>query len=267
MQVLAKPGAPAVLGWLGSDVLRHLTTDANPVLLGVRDNVAHFALDVSGAEAPPAISGRSDEFEFIEPLRIATHLATSDSGTMARAKSVVNWHATHGFCANCGVKTVALPSGIERVCDACGAHHFPRTDPVAIMVVHHGENCLLGRSRRSGSGVYSALAGFIDQGESIEEAVRREVYEEAGIHIGDVRYHSSQPWPYPSSLMIGCIAHALDTDIQMDNKEMADVRWFSRVEVVDALGDIGNRERELRLPGPVAIAHHLLNAWIHDSEA
>ena len=108
---------------------------------------------------------------------------------------------------------------------------------------------------------------FIDQGESIEEAVRREVYEEAGIHIGNVRYHSSQPWPYPSSLMIGCIAQALDTDIQMDNEEMADVRWFSRVEVVDALSDIGNRERELRLPGPVAIAHHLLNAWILGREA
>jgi NAD+ diphosphatase len=262
MQILHKPGVPPTLGWLGPDVLAHLTPGAQPLLLGVRDGVAHFALDVSGPDQPPDAFASADGFEFIEPLRIATHLALEDSGTLAHAKSIVNWHATHRFCAKCGVPTVALPGAKERVCNECGTHHFPRTDPVAIMVVHHQDRCLLGRSRRSGTGVFSALAGFIDQGESIEEAVRREVYEEAGIHVGEVRYHSSQPWPYPSSLMIGCIAHALDTEIFIDEEEMAEVRWFSRDEIVDALGDLSNKERELRLPGPVAIAHHLLNAWV-----
>ena len=264
MQVLSKPGSPPLLGWLGRQALAHLSPGASPVLLGTHEGACHFALDVSGASEPPQLCAPSCGFEFIEPLRIATHLAVADSGIMAHAKSLVDWHARHGFCANCGAKTAARPSSKERVCDACGAHHFPRTDPVAIMLVHDGDNCLLGRSRRSGTGTYSALAGFVDQGETIEEAVRREVMEEAGIHIGEVYYHSSQPWPYPSTLMIGCMAQALDNQIVMDTEEMADVGWFSRDEVVEALGDLHNRDRAFRVPGPVAIAHHLLKAWIGD---
>jgi len=143
---------------------------------------------------------------------------------------------------------------------ACKAEHFPRTDPVAIMVVTDGERCLLGQSRGrlSRTGTYSALAGFVDQAESIEEAVRREVKEEAGIEVGQVRYHSSQPWPFPSSLMIGCHARALTTDIYIDNEEMTDVRWFTRAAVLSALrGD----HPDLHVPAPIAIAHHLIKAW------
>ena len=143
---------------------------------------------------------------------------------------------------------------------ACKADHFPRTDPVAIMVVTDGERCLLGQSRGrlSRTGTYSALAGFMDQGESIEEAVRREVKEEAGIEVGQVRYHSSQPWPFPSSLMIGCHARALTTDIRIDDEEMTDVRWFPRADVLSALR---GEHPHLRVPAPIAIAHHLIKAW------
>ena len=147
-----------------------------------------------------------------------------------------------------------------RNCASCGAEHFPRTDPVVIVVVSDGERCLLGQSwgRLAASKMYSALAGFMDQGESIEEAVAREVWEEAGIRAVDVRYHSSQPWPFPSSLMIGCHAAAATTDIHKDDEEMTDVRWFSRAEVRAALA---GESETLSLPGPFAIAHHLIRSW------
>jgi NAD+ diphosphatase len=150
--------------------------------------------------------------------------------------------------------------GHVRVCGACNSEHFPRTDPVAIMLISDGDRCLLGqaRGRLAGSGMYSALAGFIDQGESIEEAVRREVREEAGVTVGAVSYHSSQPWPFPSSLMIGCLGRALTTDITIDPAEMADVAWFGRADVRAALLQ---EHPTLRVPGPIAIAHHLIKAW------
>ena len=264
MKVLASVGPTPGLAWQARSILEHVADGAEPVLLGVHQEVAHFALDVSGPEDPTSAFKLADDVEFVEPRRIATLLPVAESGTMAHAKSVVDWHHRHGFCASCGGRTVVRSGGKERVCDACGAHHFPRTDPVAIMVVHHGERCLLGSSSRSHTGVYSALAGFIDQGESIEEAVRREVQEEAGIRVGAVRYHSSQPWPYPSSLMIGCIAEALTTDIEMDDEELADVRWFDREAVRDVIESEApeSPDRALRLPGRIAIAHHLLKAWV-----
>ena len=150
--------------------------------------------------------------------------------------------------------------GQVRQCSGCEAQNYPRTDPVVITVVSDGDRCLLGRSRGRGSpsNRYSALAGFVDQGESIEEAVAREVMEEAGIMVRNVRYHSSQPWPFPSSLMIGCHADAATIDISMDEEEMADVRWFHREEVLLAL--TGESEN-LAIPAPIAIAHHLIKAW------
>ena len=154
-----------------------------------------------------------------------------------------------------------LRGGQVRQCSQCETQNYPRTDPVVITVVSDGDRCLLGRSRGRGAPVnrYSALAGFVDQGESIEEAVAREIMEEAGIRISNIRYHSSQPWPFPSSLMIGCHAQAVTTDIAMDEEEMADVRWFQREEVLRALD--GTSE-DLVVPGPIAIAHHLIKAWV-----
>lgn len=262
MKVLAATGSGApTLAWQSREILDHITAGAIPILLGVHEKIAHFALDVSGPTDPIAVFGLDEGVDFVEPRHIAAQLPLPESGTLAHAKSVVDWHDRHGFCANCGARTRSHAGGKERICDVCGAHHFPRTDPVAIMVVHDGDRCLLGRSSRRGSGAYSALAGFVDQGESIEEAVRREVLEEASIRVGEVRYHSSQPWPYPSSLMIGCIAEALSTDIEIDDEELDDVRWFERDAVLAALADPHTPDQTIRLPGPIAIAHHLLKAW------
>ena len=147
-----------------------------------------------------------------------------------------------------------------RQCSKCDAEHYPRTDPVVITVVADNDRCLLGQSRGplSRTNTFSALAGFVDQGESIEEAVAREVMEEAGIGVKNIRYHSSQPWPFPSSLMIGCHADATTTDISIDNEEMIDVRWFQRGDV---LGALEKTSEVLAVPGPIAIAHHLIKAW------
>ena len=194
----------------------------------------------------------------------ATLLSAEDAGIAAQARAQVDWHARHGFCGACGSPTEPLRGGQQRTCRNCGANHFPRTDPVVIVVVTDGERCLLGQShgRLSSMRMFSALAGFMDQGESIEEAVRREVAEEAGIQVGAVRYHSSQPWPFPSSLMIGCHADALTTDLRPDDVEMQAVHWFERATVRRALaGD----DDELRVPASIAIAHHLIRAWAEGS--
>ena len=195
---------------------------------------------------------------------LASSLTTPDAGILAQARSQLDWHRRNSFCAQCGSAMNPERGGQVRRCSACELHIFPRTDPVAIMLIidePDGDRCLLGKGqgRMAQSNFYSALAGFIDQGESIEEAVRREVWEEAGLHVGDVFYHSSQPWPYPSQLMIGCHAIAATTDIHFDEVEMSDVRWFSREEATAALSQSND---ELRVPGPMAIAHHLINAWV-----
>ena len=188
-------------------------------------------------------------------------LAAAETGILAHARSQLDWHARHGFCSVCGPPTDSKRGGQVRECPSCRAQHFPRTDPVVITVVGDAttDRCLLGQSRGrlSRLRMYSALAGFVDQGEAIEEAVAREVMEEAGIHVKNVRYHSSQPWPFPCSLMIGCLAEAATTTIRKD-EEMSDVQWFDRREVLMALEEQSER---LTVPGPIAIAHHLIKAW------
>jgi NAD+ diphosphatase len=170
------------------------------------------------------------------------------------------WHARHRFCANCGAATQAVCAGWKRDCPACRTEHFPRTDPVVIMLTVDGERCLLGRQSRFVSGVWSCLAGFVEPGESIEEAVRREVREEAGIACGRVRYFASQPWPFPMSLMIGCHAEALSSSIVIDQAELEDARWFTREEVAAML--MRRHAGGLATPPPMAIAHHIIRAWV-----
>ncbi|WP_046862255.1 NAD(+) diphosphatase [Microvirga massiliensis] len=182
-------------------------------------------------------------------------------GLLATAKSVLDWHRRHRFCAVCGTRTVPAQSGFRRDCGSCGAQHFPRTDPVVIMLVARGEFCLLGRQSRFLPGMYSCLAGFLEPAETIEDAVRRETFEEAGVRVGAVRYHSSQPWPFPSSLMIGCIAEATSEELNVDREELEDARWFSRDEVKLMLA--GRHPAGLSAPQPIAIAHHLLRAWCY----
>jgi NAD+ diphosphatase len=260
LEILIQTEPSFELGWLSPLALKALNVSIPPVFLGLQDGVAYFALDVSDVEDPLDKLNLGEAWTFQEARGAAAQLSTEASGIVAQSRAQVGWHQRHRFCSVCGQPTEPGRGGHVRTCMACKAQHFPRTDPVAIMLIADGENCLLGQSRGrlSRTGRYSALAGFIDQGESIEEAVRREVKEEAGIEVGEVRYHSSQPWPFPSSLMIGCHGVAATTDIHIDPEEMMDVRWFRREEVRAALR---HENPTLQVPDAIAIAHHLIRAW------
>lgn len=221
------------------------------LFLGFDGAAPRFAQALSAGDQPPGPA--------IDARMAVTQLPAGEGGILAQARSMLAWHARHRHCAVCGAPTRFAKAGYERVCTdpACNASHFPRTDPVVIMLVVDGDRCLLGRQPAFPPGWFSALAGFVEPGESIEEAVAREVHEEAGISVGQVRYVASQPWPYPSSLMIGCFAEALTTDIKIDGEELEEARWFTRDEARSALAGAG----PFRCPPPMAIAHHLLKAW------
>ena len=226
--------------------------------LGHADDVHHYAIDVGGPETAPM----TDRAKYIDVRSAASGCGPEDCNVLATARSLIDWHARHGFCAVCGQPTRMREGGYARKCtsESCGAEHFPRTDPVTIMLVVDGDDrCLLGRQARFPKGNYSALAGFMEPGEAIEDAVRREVFEEAGIVVGEVRYHSSQPWPFPSSLMIGCICEATTTEIALDQDELEDARWFDRESVKAGLA--GQGPGSLFLPPSFAVAHHLARAW------
>jgi len=255
LDVLLDGEDPARLAWVNGEAAAGL--DGPRFLLGLRDGAAHFAVDVS--EDHKDLAEDSDR-QFVDVRTAGMLVSAEDAGIAAQARAQVDWHARHGFCSVCGEPTEAVRGGQQRTCGTCGADHFPRTDPVIIVVVTDGDRCLLGQShgRLSQMRMFSALAGFMDQGETIEEAVRREVLEEAGIRVGAVRYHSSQPWPFPSSLMIGCHADALTTDLRRDDVEMLSVQWFERETVQRALA---GEDAELRVPASFAIAHHLIRAW------
>ena len=259
LDVLLADEDPARLAWVSGNASVGL--EGPRFLLGLRDGLAHFAVDVP-EDANDLTHG--DERRFVDVRTAATLLSGEDAGIAAQARAQVDWHARHGYCSVCGSPTEAVRGGQQRNCGSCSAAHFPRTDPVVIVVVTDGERCLLGQShgRLSQMRMFSALAGFMDQAETIEEAVRREVAEEAGIQVGAVRYHSSQPWPFPSSLMIGCHADALTTDLRPDKVEMLSVQWFERATVRRALA---GEDAELRVPASFAIAHHLIRAWAEGS--
>jgi len=206
------------------------------------------------------VPGR-DDLELIDLRSIAVQgLAPPDAlAVLGQAKAILSWHARHGHCANCGAATHVAAAGWRRECEACKTHHFPRTDPVVIMLAVDGERCLLGRQPRFPKGMYSCLAGFLEPGETIEEAVRREIHEEAGVTCGEVAYVASQPWPFPSSLMIGCLARAISSDITVDAVELEDARWFDRAEVA-VMFEKRHPDR-LSTPTAMAIAHHILRFW------
>ncbi len=189
-------------------------------------------------------------------------LPGEELATYGTARAVVDWHARHRYCARCGCPTVLAKGGWQRNCtnDTCKAEHFPRVDPVTIMLVEHSGRLLLGRQPRFPPRRLSALAGFVEPGESIEEAVAREVHEEAGVRVRDVSYIASQPWPFPSSLMIGCHAHALSDELTIDRTELDEAGWYTRAEVAAAMA--GDESAPFIAPPPQAIAHHLLNWWL-----
>ncbi len=230
-----------------------------PVLLGVDEgNRAIFALlsaNDEGSEPEPGV-----KLIDLRSLAVQAALPASDLGLLAQARTLLHWHSRHRFCSNCGVPTRPADAGYRRTCEACRAEHFPRTDPVAIVLAVDGERCLLGRQPNFAPQVYSTLAGFLEPGETIEEAARREIFEEAGIRLGPVRYVKSQPWPFPANLMIGLIADALTTDITIETAELEDARWFEREEVRAMVA--GRHPDGLKVPPPMAIAWHLVTTFL-----
>ncbi|MDR5740827.1 MULTISPECIES: NAD(+) diphosphatase [unclassified Caballeronia] len=232
------------------------------VLLGRdADGRALFAcaVDASAEAAASALEGVPVETMELRPVAMQGLVDAPIVSALGEARSMLDWHRRHRFCANCGHPTDDAGAGWRRICGNCRAQHFPRVDPVVIMLVTDGERCLLGRQPQFAPGMYSALAGFVEPGETFEHAVYREVLEEAGIRCKDVRYFASQPWPFPSSLMIGCFAQAVDTDIVIDKNELEDARWFTRAEVAAMLD--GSHADGLSAPKPFAIAHHLLRGF------
>ena len=257
-----QPSQGKDIGWIPASLIPELAGDGITVFLDInKRGKALFAADVSAtkdAENHPALKGQG-AFEDLRGLAMAGEITPSELAIMAQAKSMIDWHARHGFCAVCGSKSEMAEAGYKRVCPSCKAEHFPRTDPVVIMLATIGDKCFLGRQKIWPAGMHSALAGFVEPGESIEEAVARELEEEAGISVSSVTYHSTQPWPYPSSLMIGCHAIADSEDFKVDGIELSEGRWFTRAEAKAILA--GEGDGTAWFPPAFAIAHQLIKAF------
>jgi NAD+ diphosphatase len=236
---------------------------ANPgtIFLGLRDGAAVFGMGIPQAAAEKLIGREDYAVTELRGMAMQGIIPPQELSAIAMAKSMVTWHQRHGYCANCGARSAMKEGGWKRECPSCKAEHFPRTDPVVIMLVEFGDKVLLGRQKHFPPGMYSCLAGFVEAAETIEDAVRREIFEESGIRCTDVQYYMTQPWPYPSSLMIGCTARATGEEIVVDRVELEDARWFDRTEATLML----RRQHPdgLAGPHPFAIAHHLLGRWVH----
>ncbi len=260
LQVLLRVGDPPGIAWATAEIRKLGDARTGAVFLGVASDVAHFAVDLSELEKPEHELGLAGSAVFSDVRAAAAQLSGEEAAIVAQARSLIDWHQSHRFCPRCGEPTVLADGGNARVCEDCDLEHFPRTNPVAIMLVSRGDRCLLGRQAGWPAGMWSALAGFIEPGETIEEAVRREVREESAIEVGRVRYHASQPWPFPSSLMIGCRAEATSEGIVVDRSELEDARWFAREQVLAGL-EAGGGSAGFFVPPPMAIAHQLIRAW------
>jgi len=247
------------------DEARALGVARETVFLGLLHDAPRFGVGIDPA-AIEALKARAD-LKLIDLRTIAMQgeVDTVHVPPLAEAKAILGWHARHRFCPNCSAATVLTQAGWRRDCPVCKAEHFPRTDPVVIMLPIKGDRCVLGRSPRFPPTMWSCLAGFCEPGESIEEAVRREVAEEVGVTCARVRYFASQPWPFPSSLMIGCLAEAVSDDVVIDKSEIEDARWFDRAELKSML--LRQHPQELSTPPPIAIAHHIIRDFVeHGSE-
>lgn len=286
------PNAACIVMWRGKLLVHGAERDAlsllpmsHPLLIGASESplllgltpygAPRFVVDVSAWQPDDAqdlstVGGFFDSSEqtmpgapegsvFVELRRIMSQLNPLDAELAASAKAIIGWHLTHGFCARCGSKTEPCQGGWQRKCNGCNAQHFPRTDPVVIMLITYGDDVLMGRSPGWPDGMYSLLAGFIDPGETIEAAVRREVMEEAGVPVGDVRYLASQPWPFPSSLMMGCAGNALARDITIDPVEIEDAIWVSKQDILTAFS---GQHPFLKPARKGAIAHYILENWL-----
>ncbi|SLN22540.1 NAD(+) diphosphatase [Roseisalinus antarcticus] len=288
----ADPSARALLLWRGKVLvqgeapltvaqlpLTHAVMgvqDGPPIYLGRTEAGPVFASDISQwapEEVDEAALGSfldpteqrhpllEEGLRFVEVRAVMTRLTAADAELAATAKAIFGWHASHGFCACCGARSVMAQAGWQRDCPTCGARHFPRTDPVVIMLVTHGNSVLLGRSPHWPDGMYSLLAGFMEPGETVEAAVRREVFEETAVRVGRVTYLASQPWPFPASLMLGCRGEATTTDIVIDPVEIEHALWVSRERLMEVFA---GRDPAIKPARPGAIAHFLLRNWLAD---
>ena len=236
-------GSGAAVRWLPPDD----APEGQRIFLGLRDDVAHFVVLARDLRAP-------DDWGMLRtagPL-----LSAQDAGLVVQAQALAEWHRSHRHCATCGGVLSVHEGGYVLLCGGCGKHHFPRTDPAVIMLVTDGERALLARQPSWPAGRFSTLAGFVDPGESLEQAVVREVAEEVGVTVGDVAYFGNQPWPFPASLMVGFFAHATTTEIDVDGEEIEDARWFTR-EQLRAEAEVG----AIVLPGGISISRSLVEAW------
>lgn len=272
----AQPGDEIGLAWVDLDHPALGRARESLIFLGMDDaDDPLFLADISiwePEELPETLNAFLDPSEqfhpalvdgeyFAELRSVMFRLSARDAELAAMARGVLEWHRTHGFCATCGGPADMAMAGWQRNCPACNRSHFPRTDPVVIMLITHGNNVLVGRSHAWPEGMYSLLAGFVEPGETLEAAVRREVFEESGIRVGAVRYLASQPWPFPASLMFGCAGVAVNTDITIDPKEIEDALWVSREEMLDIFEGVHPKIKPARKG---AIAHFLLENWLAD---
>ena len=255
------PGDGRDVGWLPKAAFGDAWMgDMLVVFLGLnRRGKPLFAADISHMSSPEDIGPFKGMgiFEDLRALASAGDMPRTELAILAQAKGMLDWNRRHPFCAQCGTQSRLAEGGYKRVCDNCGTEHFPRTDPVVIMLATHGDDCLLGRQRGWPDGMMSALAGFMEPGESIEEAVARELQEEAGLEISSVTYLGTQPWPFPGSLMIGCMAEASNREIMVDEVELEEARWVSRADIRSSMAGQG----PLGAPPPMAIAYQLMKAF------
>ncbi len=251
---------------LAGDLRAALPAPEETVLLGLAGDIAYFAIDISHIEAgengPALIAAAAATF--IDLRMVGAKMARHEGGMLAYARGMLTWHRRHRFCGQCGSPTVSQDGGHVRTCTnaACKLDQFPRTDPAVIMLVTRGDHCLLGSNPRFPPGMYSTLAGFVEPGETLEAAVAREVFEEAGAAVHNVRYHSSQPWPFPTSLMLGFYAEAESDALTVNTEELRDARWFQRDWIRANAGDFADMSAPFRLPRGDSIARRLIEDWL-----
>lgn len=260
--VLMKKSGDVLQPLFTAEEARAFADGRETVFLGLTDGTPRFGLGLDSKDVE--LHKTRDDLKLTDLRTIAVHglVDARHLPPLAEAKALLGWHARHRFCPNCGAPTRVVQAGWRRDCPSCKVQHFPRTDPVAIMLPISRERCVLGRSPRFAPTMYSCLAGFIEPGETIEDAVRREVLEETGIVCGRVKYFTSQPWPFPMSLMIGCHAEALSEQIVVDRSELEDARWFDREEL--ALMLLRQHPHGLTATLPHAIAHHIIRSYIEN---
>jgi NAD+ diphosphatase len=260
--VEAKAAGGSQIAYVRAAMAEELSDGGERLLfMGLWKETAVFALDMEG-QTDPADGPLQGMGRFEDLRAIALDMAGADAAMAATAKAMFEWRRRHRHCANCGEPSQPMDGGWKRFCPSCKTEHFPRTDPVVIMLAIRGERCLLGRQAAWPKGMFSALAGFLEPGESIEEACAREIFEEAGLRTERVRYHSTQPWPYPSSLMIGLMAEVEEGEATPDQTELEEVRWFTRQEAREL---IGASLPGARAPGSMAIAYQLIKAWADEA--